>query len=324
MRSTFLRTTLGGAAAGLVAFLVSLLEYGASSSSEVAERAALAHYKLLILGANLKLALVLVLVGAFWGAVAGAGLGALAALRRREARTLTCAGAGALAFGLALLHGFCTELVAAPESVVVLWPYDASRLDPLYDRLRPWMLTAGTALLLACVGALVLTAALIRAPRAIRKVVALLPRVRRPALAPMAGLVVLVPVPFILGTARADHATARPNVLVLMSDTLRQDRTECARDGEPVMPSVQALAARGTTFRSCFVPIARTTESLATLMTGAWPQTHHVRSSPSRRSRSASPRRATTRSASATGRGPTSRGSRWASRGPTSRPRRGA
>ncbi|MEQ8763962.1 MAG: sulfatase [Planctomycetota bacterium] len=69
----------------------------------------------------------------------------------------------------------------------------------------------------------------------------------------------------------------RPNVLLITIDTLRADRLGCYGFDRPTSPVLDGLAARGTLFETARVPIARTTQSLASLMTGLYPPLHGVR-----------------------------------------------
>jgi arylsulfatase A-like enzyme len=61
------------------------------------------------------------------------------------------------------------------------------------------------------------------------------------------------------------------------SDTLRADRLGAANYHRSLTPFLDALAKRGTQFKTCYVPCARTAPSLVSLMTGTWPHTHGVR-----------------------------------------------
>ncbi len=80
--------------------------------------------------------------------------------------------------------------------------------------------------------------------------------------------------------------TARPNVIIIGSDSLRSDRLGCngyhARrtDGLAaggVSPRIDALAALSTNFTNCYTPIASTLESGASLMAAQYPHTHGFR-----------------------------------------------
>jgi arylsulfatase A-like enzyme len=275
------RSAAAGAAFGLLAYVLSLSEYGNGGGSH-ARQAVLDHYVGLLLVTNVRFAAILAVAGAVWGLLAGLALVVFTSLRERRPSAVAAIAVGATAPALAFLQGFCRWLLDSPETVLAFWPYDASRLDGLYDHVRLWMLDAAAIGAASLAGALVLLAAALRAKTWVAARARVLVRPRRlVTLAPLSGALALVPIPFVLASSPAPspRADPRPNVLIMMSDTLRQDRTERLRDGEPVMPNVLRLAREGTTFRSCFVPIARTTESVVTLMTGAWPQKHGVRSS---------------------------------------------
>jgi arylsulfatase A-like enzyme len=278
-------TALAGASSGLLAYLCSLRDYGVVASPNVSQLVR-EHYLGIIVSTNLKLAALLALAGAFWGSLAGAALAAAAdALGRARPTRLACCAAGAAAFALVTAHRFASLLLEAPGTIATLWPYEITRLDLVYDHASPALLTGSAVLgglgLVVPLGAVLLRerprtfAALAREnARSVSLAIGRGPFFY-PTLSVLAFLAPLVVLPSRepLEPARP----ARPNFLVLMSDALREDRVEAWREGEPVMPHLAGLAARGTFFRSCFVPTARTTESLAALMTGCWPQEHGIR-----------------------------------------------
>ncbi len=279
------RTAAAGAGTGGLAFLASLTEYGSGTGSETT-RIVLEHYVPLLVLANLRLFACLVAAGAFWGAVGGVVLAAAASIANRRPGWLPSACVGAGLFGAVTLLRLTGWLLDSPGSVVMLWPYDTHRLDVLYDHVPPLALDLiawGSAGLAGLVVAVALgRALLVEMPELVARV----QRLRRPRVVPIAGtsVALAIVVPAVVVANRSEPRAVpsrdpRPNVLVLMSDSLRADRVEAWRDGEPVMPSVARLADRGASFRACFTPIARTTESFVTLMTGTWPQTHGVRTS---------------------------------------------
>ncbi|HMM46977.1 MAG TPA: sulfatase-like hydrolase/transferase [Thiobacillaceae bacterium] len=71
-------------------------------------------------------------------------------------------------------------------------------------------------------------------------------------------------------------ADAPPNILMIGSDTLRADRLGALGYHRALTPNIDALAALGTLFTSCYVPCARTAPSLISMLTGTWPRTHGV------------------------------------------------
>jgi arylsulfatase A-like enzyme len=67
-------------------------------------------------------------------------------------------------------------------------------------------------------------------------------------------------------------------VLLITVDTLREDHVgDAGRYPEPAMPFVEALLARGTRFTRAMTPIPRTTQALASLLTGQYPHRTGVR-----------------------------------------------
>ncbi|MCU0612562.1 MAG: sulfatase-like hydrolase/transferase, partial [Candidatus Eisenbacteria bacterium] len=71
-------------------------------------------------------------------------------------------------------------------------------------------------------------------------------------------------------------AAPRPNLLLIVVDTLRADHVG-AYDGAVATPAIDSLAAAGTMWERAYTPCPRTTQAVASLMTGLYPQTHGVR-----------------------------------------------
>lgn len=70
---------------------------------------------------------------------------------------------------------------------------------------------------------------------------------------------------------------ARPNILMIGSDTLRADRLGALGYRRALTPNIDQLGAAGTLFANCYVPCARTAPSLISMLTGTWPHTHGIR-----------------------------------------------
>lgn len=67
---------------------------------------------------------------------------------------------------------------------------------------------------------------------------------------------------------------AKPNILILLMDTLRADRLGCYGYGKATSPVVDRLAERGTLFTRCYAPSDYTQASTASLFTGLYPLAH--------------------------------------------------
>lgn len=66
----------------------------------------------------------------------------------------------------------------------------------------------------------------------------------------------------------------KPNVVVLLMDTLRADRLGCYGYGRNTSPTVDAIARRGVIFTRCYAPSDYTQASTASLFTGKYPLAH--------------------------------------------------
>jgi arylsulfatase A-like enzyme len=69
---------------------------------------------------------------------------------------------------------------------------------------------------------------------------------------------------------------ARPNVVLLLIDTLRADSLAPDADGAPSMPKLAALSRQGTRFTNAVAPCSWTLPSVASLLTGKLPHAHGV------------------------------------------------
>ena len=76
--------------------------------------------------------------------------------------------------------------------------------------------------------------------------------------------------------ARQRAAPDRPNVLVLLVDTLRADHLGCYGAGPSPSPNLDRLAERGLLFEQAIAQAPWTTPSVATLLTGLHPRSHGV------------------------------------------------
>lgn len=68
----------------------------------------------------------------------------------------------------------------------------------------------------------------------------------------------------------------KPNLVVIVADTLRADRIDMQRNGKPLMPNLAKLAAESLYYRNCRVQATWTKPSMATLFTSFYPEVHKV------------------------------------------------
>jgi len=69
----------------------------------------------------------------------------------------------------------------------------------------------------------------------------------------------------------------KPNVLMVMIDSLRPDRLGCGGNRFAKTPHIDSLAAGGSFMERCFCPMPSSVPSRATVLTGRFPHAHGVR-----------------------------------------------
>ena len=69
----------------------------------------------------------------------------------------------------------------------------------------------------------------------------------------------------------------RRHVLLLTVDTLRWDHLSINGHPDPTSPAIDKLMKRGVIFNRALAPVARTTPSLTSVLSGRYPQRHRVR-----------------------------------------------
>jgi arylsulfatase A-like enzyme len=94
-------------------------------------------------------------------------------------------------------------------------------------------------------------------------------RTRRPAAALLLALSLTLP-----GCLRQ---APRPSVVLITIDTLRADHLGCYGYGRDTSPNIDRLAHEGTLFQAVSASLPRTTQSLASILTGRYPKGHGAR-----------------------------------------------
>lgn len=67
------------------------------------------------------------------------------------------------------------------------------------------------------------------------------------------------------------------SVLLITIDTLRADHLGLYGYPRPTSPRIDALAREGVVFRQAFTPVPRTTQAVASILTGVYPKRHRAR-----------------------------------------------
>lgn len=80
----------------------------------------------------------------------------------------------------------------------------------------------------------------------------------------------------LLKTKPKPAPTARPNILLIVLDTLRADRLACYGYRRPTSPNLDAFAAQSTLFEHAIAPAQWTIPSHASFFTGEYPSTHRT------------------------------------------------
>lgn len=70
--------------------------------------------------------------------------------------------------------------------------------------------------------------------------------------------------------------SARPNIVLIVMDTLRADRIHGQRNGIPVMPFLARMAEEGSYYRQAISPSSWTKPAVASLLTGVYANRHGV------------------------------------------------
>ncbi len=79
------------------------------------------------------------------------------------------------------------------------------------------------------------------------------------------------------GSEAADAPAKGPNLILIVIDTLRQDRLGCYGNAGGLTPHIDRFREDGILFENAIVPCPRTAQSMSTMMTGLYPLEHGVR-----------------------------------------------
>ena len=192
--------------------------------------------------------------------------------RMRMFLAILTAGAG---IALLTVHQFVQHLLYIPGSIVASFQYRISRLYPLWEMLDPVHLEVIQWSLLIAFAAVFICYLKVLWGRSYRM------RVLGLAGTAVGGAIVFLGVVLpsesdaVIGAGKSRKGP--PNILLIGSDTLRADRLGVANYYRSLTPFIDNLSKRGTGFTNCFVPLARTAPSMASILTGTFPHTHGIR-----------------------------------------------
>ncbi|HET6277552.1 MAG TPA: sulfatase, partial [Candidatus Polarisedimenticolia bacterium] len=72
------------------------------------------------------------------------------------------------------------------------------------------------------------------------------------------------------------HVAPRANVIIYMTDAMRADHLGCYGYRRPTSPNIDLFAAQALLFENAIAQAPWTTSSVASMLTGVYPNTHHV------------------------------------------------
>src|SRR5213593_2684210 len=87
----------------------------------------------------------------------------------------------------------------------------------------------------------------------------------------------LLLLPAVLVLLSCGRSAPHPNVLLITIDTLRADRLGCYGYARPTSPHIDRLATEGALFERAYTTLPRTTQSVASILTGRYPKSHGAR-----------------------------------------------
>ena len=187
--------------------------------------------------------------------------------------------AGLSSISLICVRQFSHYLFYNPGLIVTSLNFDPIRLNPIIDRLTALRLHLGDAfVLISFTSANIYLFSLLVSQQNLSLAINL-------GFIPLIGLATTGWI-ILKKPATLNHKTTPthkkpsqqgPNILMIGSDTLRSDHISAHGYHRDTTPFIDSLAKKGTYFKNCFVPIARTAPSLTSLFTGCWPNTHKVK-----------------------------------------------
>lgn len=268
--SALIVSTIGAGILTLILLAKSLIDY--SRTGPQLRREIIDHYYryavyavLRLTGWSLGILMILMLTGALSYVAVCQMLG----LHYQASIAFTI---GSMTTFLLIILQFCHFLVQQPGTIIASWQYRMDRLFPLWQHLNiaylnlSRLFTTIVLCLLLGMGAIYGVLLRIFSETILCAIVLgliilfLYPSQREPRPAPR------------LSPKRNN----RPNILMIGSDTLRVDHLGAAGYHRPTSPHIDTLSTRGTLFTHCYVPLARTAPSVATLMTGLLPHRHGI------------------------------------------------
>ena len=233
----------------------------------------LAHFRVYLAFSLARLFAYAALMCAFMGFVGVLAYVVGLAIAGAPYRGWAAALAALAAIGLLSARRVLHTLLLSPGVIAASSLYSMTHLYPLWDRLTPARLRLLDRALLGVAGIWLAAG-----------VAAMAQAGAWTAAATLAAIVALYAVVVRIATQQREPAPvrtaardARPNFLLIGSDTLRADRLSGMGYRRALTPNLERLMARGALFTDCYVPCARTAPSLVSMLTGTWPHRNRIR-----------------------------------------------
>jgi len=91
------------------------------------------------------------------------------------------------------------------------------------------------------------------------------------------GISLIVLIVCVVAGYKILSSSPRPNIIIIIVDTLRADHVGCYGYSRETTPNIDRFSGDAAIFTDCFTPCPRTTQAMASIMTGRYPWNHGVR-----------------------------------------------
>ncbi len=268
--SIFALTSITSLLFTIFLLIVSLSHF--SRSGPAIKDEVISSYKTELLISLIRLAFWCFIVAWYWAAWGGVSYYGLAILLDFELSVI-----GTLVFGffgifLATTGRFIWVLLYSPATISTSFNYSTHRLISIWQHLTPKRLAA-MLWILTGIPLIIITSCTIYLWTTQLYGNALFILITMFFLIAIGVFAAFSPKPRI----KKAKTSLRKNIIMIGSDTLRADRVGNSNYPRKLTPFIDEFMNSAVKFNNCYVPCARTAPSVASLLTGSWPQRHGVR-----------------------------------------------